>query len=49
MAEGFFDLGGVNPLVTVKNACSGCDDDACHGAGISAGNGRIVEYESKEE
>ena len=48
IAEGFFDLGGVNPLVTVKNACSGCDDDACHGAGISAGECGVVECETRE-
>ena len=48
IAEGFFDFRGVNPLVTVKNACSGSDDETCHGAGIWGGGGGLVECETAE-
>ena len=47
IAEGFFDFSGINPLVTVKNACARSDDETCHGAGITAQSGRIVEPETQ--
>jgi hypothetical protein len=34
--------------VSVKNACSWSDDNACHGAGISAGKWGNVECETTE-
>ena len=49
VAEGFLDFSRVNPLVTVKNACAGCDDNTCHGAGIWRGGGGVVDGDGLSE
>ena len=46
VTEGFLDLSGIDPLVTVKNARAGRNDEAGHGAEMSDGARRLVECET---
>ena len=46
IAEGFLNFGGIDPLVTVKNASAWGNDNTCHGLGMSGAEPVNVDYET---
>lgn len=46
VAESFFNFGGINPFMSVKNACARCDNQACHG-GSMRGKGGASQAQTK--